>query len=149
DQYRLICKPENYELVSPAGKGRFSGAAGKPGPKLYVVSHDGWPIYVGVTRRRMSERLSVGWRANGAHGYHGYEWRTRVNEVGLDIWALADESLVDPQRYLETIEAELVHLIRRSGQWPKYQTEIHFHESSDEHRDIAQSILAGYHGPAV
>jgi hypothetical protein len=31
-----------------------------------------------------------------------------------------------------TIEAEVVYLIRQAGQWPLFQTEIHFHESSEE-----------------
>jgi hypothetical protein len=45
---------------------------------------------------------------------------------------------------IETIEAEVVFLIRAAGQWPTHQTEIHFHESNEEHRAIAHSIMARY-----
>jgi phospholipase/lecithinase/hemolysin len=45
---------------------------------------------------------------------------------------------------IETVEAEVVFLIRCAGQWPQYQTEIHFHPSTAVHRDIAASIIARY-----
>jgi len=38
-----------------------------------------------------------------------------------------------------------MYLIRQeSGQWPEYQTEIHFHQSTSLHRAIARSILNHY-----
>ncbi len=46
---------------------------------------------------------------------------------------------------IETVEAEVVFLIRqRTDQWPKYQTEIHFHQSNNAHRAAAQAILNHY-----
>ncbi len=45
---------------------------------------------------------------------------------------------------IETVEAEVVYRIRHAGQWPQYQTEIHFHESKRVHRDVAASILGHY-----
>jgi hypothetical protein len=39
---------------------------------------------------------------------------------------------------IETVEAEVVFLIRAAGQWPLWQTEIHFHPSSQVHRDTAR-----------
>jgi hypothetical protein len=42
---------------------------------------------------------------------------------------------------LETVEAEVVFLIRCAGQWPRGQTEIHFHPSEKEHRDLAAKIV--------
>jgi hypothetical protein len=38
----------------------------------------------------------------------------------------------------------VVFLIRSAGQWPKDQTEIHFHPSTDVHRAVARSIMARY-----
>lgn len=36
-------------------------------------------------------------------------------------------------------------LIRqRTGQWPRFQTEIHFHPSTEDHREAAQSVLDHY-----
>ncbi|WP_224785366.1 hypothetical protein [Pandoraea pnomenusa] len=45
---------------------------------------------------------------------------------------------------IETIEAEVVYLIRQAGQWPKFQTEIHFHPSSAYHREWASTIAKRY-----
>ena len=45
---------------------------------------------------------------------------------------------------IETVEDEVVFLIRSAGQWPKDQTEIHFHPSTDVHRAVARSIMARY-----
>ena len=43
--------------------------------------------------------------------------------------------------YYFTVEAEMVYLIRRSGQWPRFQTEIHFHPSEEHHRKVAKRLL--------
>ena len=43
-----------------------------------------------------------------------------------------------------TVEAEVVFLIRSAGQWPLHQTEIHFHPSTQIHRDAAASVMAHY-----
>ncbi|WP_208456081.1 hypothetical protein [Burkholderia ubonensis] len=45
---------------------------------------------------------------------------------------------------IETIEAEVVYLVRQAGQWPKFQTEIHFHPSSADHRQWASTIADRY-----
>jgi hypothetical protein len=42
------------------------------------------------------------------------------------------------------MKRELENLLRCAGQWPEYQTEIHFHSSSKEHRDAASAILGTY-----
>jgi hypothetical protein len=43
---------------------------------------------------------------------------------------------------LEAVEAELVYFIReKTGKWPKYQMEIHFHEASAIVRRVARKIL--------
>jgi hypothetical protein len=45
---------------------------------------------------------------------------------------------------IETVEAEVVYLIRAAGQWPAFQTEIHFHPSSPRHRELAEEIMSHY-----
>jgi hypothetical protein len=49
------------------------------------------------------------------------------------------------------VEAEVVFLIRCAGQWPPFQTEIHFHASDPVHRQVAAKIVATYGlpGPPV
>ena len=48
------------------------------------------------------------------------------------------------ERDIETVEAEVVYLIRKQGQWPEFQTEIHFYKSNDIHRKVAADIMAHY-----
>jgi len=42
---------------------------------------------------------------------------------------------------METVEAEVAFLIRRAGQWPSGQTEIHFHPSEQMHRKLAEAVV--------
>ena len=105
-------------------------------PKLYVVKYESKVIYVGVTSQSIRNRLRYGLEADGKHGYHGYKWK-HLSEVDILIWCL-------PQGLdcIEAIEAELVYLIRqRIGKWPKYQMEIHFHETSDGETQTAKEIF--------
>lgn len=46
----------------------------------------------------------------------------------------------NPDRDMETIEAEVAFSARQAGQWPQGQAEIHFHPSTKEHREIATAI---------
>jgi len=50
-------------------------------------------------------------------------------------------------RDMETIEAEVVFLATQAGDWPEGQTEIHFHPSTPEHREIATSIWRSVTSP--
>ena len=130
-------------MLCPRGTSRFSGIANSNKPKLYIASFDEKPFYVGWTKQRMKSRLDYGWKATGRGGYYGYKWRHQGETAYLDIWWDDD----DPQRKglnIETIEAEVVFLIRQAGQWPAFQTEIHFHPSSAEHRHAAAEILSRY-----
>jgi hypothetical protein len=118
----------------------FPARANTKLPKLYVVVADGELIYVGVTRRPMRERLYSGWNASGKNGYYGYAWRHTHTEADLYVWChenAPDGSSLD----LETVEAEVAFLIRSAGQWPRSQTEIHFHPSEKEHRELAARIV--------
>ena len=51
---------------------------------------------------------------------------------------------VSPLSRVTTLK--VVFLIRCRGQWPRYQTEIHFHQSSAVHRDLAAWIIQRYSG---
>ncbi len=143
DQYQLRYDGERFAISSETGSSRFSGLAASKFPKLYVVSFDNEPIYVGITKQSLRNRLRLGWKADGANGYHGYAWRHIGNNATLNVWTHVNA--IDRQSLdMETIEAEIVYLIRQQGQWPKFQTEIHFHESSEEHRALARQVIDHY-----
>lgn len=135
EKYDLTCTPTAYKPEK-----KFSGFATKKIPKLYVVVAEEQIVYVGVTRQSMSSRFRYGFKADGKNGYHGYAFRHKHARVGVFVWsAAADTSPLD----VETIEAEVVFLIRNStGAWPPCQTEIHFHESSEAHKNAAAHVLA-------
>jgi len=81
--------------------------------------------------------LRQGFAAKGEHGYHGYKWKDQ-NTAELLIWGFPDSA----PEHVEAIEAELVYFIReKTGEWPKYQMEIHFHGASEKQRQVAESIL--------
>jgi len=144
ERYMMKFDAAKYAVVCPKGTRKFSGLGTRRTPKLYVVGQDRWPIYVGVTQQRMSDRLRSGFAAKGAGGYHGYAWRHVHTAAWLDVWCLAGEPISPTQRDAETVEAEIVFRIRQAGQWPMHQTEIHFHPSNDEHRRIADRVMAHY-----
>jgi predicted GIY-YIG superfamily endonuclease len=107
-------------------------------PKLYMVKHSNDIYYVGITRQDIRTRLRIGFKAKGEHGYHGYKWKD-LQEVELLVWNFPGST----DSHVEAIEAELVYFIReKTGHWPKYQMEIHFHGASEEERQVAKSILA-------
>ena len=125
------------------GVNKFSGPASRRGPKLYVVSHNEKPFYVGVTKQTIRARLRIGFDANVVHGYHGYAWLHHLEHAMLDVWVQdsPDGNIMD----LETVESEVVFLIRQEyEQWPAHQTEIHFHPSDAKHRHAARDIIGHY-----
>ncbi len=140
-RYLLACQADRFSVVCPKGLPNFSGLAASDAPKLYVASHQGEPIYVGITRQPVGRRLRYGWTANGKHGYHGYAWRHEFTEVDLDIWCHTD-AIDRDCRDIETVEAEVVYLIRKASDWPRYQTEIHFRRASSVHRRVAAQVAA-------
>lgn len=143
-RYNLSFDANRFTVRCPRGTDRFSGLATSNLPKIYIVSVGGEPIYVGKATLPIRERLRQGWAATGKNGYHGYAWRHAFSEAHLDIWCHRDPTKQRGCLDMETIEAEVVYLIRQAGQWPRFQTEIHFHESSDEHRRWASLIAAKY-----
>lgn len=146
-RYGLKCDATRIIAVEDSdGGGNLSGLAARRVPKLYVISQDRKPFYIGVTRQTIRARLRLGFDAYGAHGYHGYAWRHHFVQAVLDVWVQngSDGTITD----LETVEAEVVFLIRQQykqyKQWPAYQTEIHFHPSDAAHRETARGIIAQY-----
>ena len=111
--------------------------------------------------------LRLGFQANGNNGYRGYLWRHYLTEAAIDIWLVEVEdrdveemrhdpsierALGDLKRLrdivIETVEAEAAVLIRQEyGQWPRFQSEIHFHQSGEIHRQAAQQIVDHYRRP--
>jgi hypothetical protein len=95
----------------------------------------------------MANRLRFGLRADGKGGYYGYPWRGQT-DLDLDIWYLDDAPPTKAAKELECIEAEVVFLTRQKlDQWPKFQTEIHFHASEKFHRDAAARIFQAVNFP--
>jgi len=138
-RYRLSFDTKTFEVTCPKGTAKFSGQATSKLPKLYVVSVGGRPVYVGITKQSMRNRLRFGFTAVGKGGYHGYAWRNQFTEATLDVW-FQEDALENGMLDIETVEAEVVFLARCAGQWPSCQTEIHFHPSTHVHRDIAADV---------
>ena len=152
-----LCGPFTYQInftyegitsvKGPTGQKNFSGQASSKSPKLYIISSGNRPLYVGETRQRVKDRLRYGFKASGEHGYYGYDWRRNLAEADVDIW-VQEGGDTGTKREIETVEAEVVFLIRKEfGQWPAYQTEIHFHPSDDVHREEAKKIVDKYRSP--
>jgi hypothetical protein len=153
ERYPLTFNAASVRVTYPEGQRTFRGRACDSTPKLYVVMAAGRPVYVGITCQSLSARLRLGWRATGKDGYHGYKWRHAMTESTLLVWyytAMAPgTSAAIWTQDMETVEAEVVFLIRQAGQWPDFQNEIHFHPSTAAHRACAQAVFAHFeHAPA-
>jgi hypothetical protein len=86
--------------------------------------------------------MRLGFNADGASGYHGYEWRHVLPVADLHVWCLMEVPEEEEGLALECIEAEVVFLYRQSmGQWPRFQTDIHFHESREQDRNLAAELF--------
>jgi|SRR5580692_5786884 hypothetical protein len=140
EQYRLTFTSDSFNVLCSKGSNKFSGIAMLKLPKLYIVSIGGKPIYVGTTKQAIRNRLRLGWAATGKSGYYGYAWRHGNTTAELDVWCHMD-AIGRNELDIETVEAEVVFLIRQAGQWPTHQTEIHFHPSEAAHREAAASIM--------
>lgn len=147
ERYELTYDEHSFAVHCKDNTPKFSGIAASKMPKLYIASINDVPVYVGITKRRMSERLRYGWNVTGQHGYHGYVWRRTGTNAVLHVWGDEDQALERDHLDLETVEAEIVYLIRVNGQWPQFQTEIHFHPSTPEHRKAAEGIFSMFRVP--
>ncbi len=142
DRFDLTFDARDFKVASTSGETQFTGRSAGRTPKLYVMSAQGRPFYVGVTTQPMRARLRLGFKADGSTGYHGYKWRHSLRRATLDIWYHPRPGSDAAFRDLETIEAEAVFLLRlRLKQWPQYQTEIHFCRSKRSHRNAAAAVL--------
>jgi len=141
--YVISVNGENgYSVIGNNGVTHFVSPVTTRGPKLYVFSHNGELIYIGQTVQGMSARIRLGFKADGTSGYWGYHWRRTLPRATLHIWCVENINEEDEPEALECIEAEVVYMYRSiNKQWPQYQTEIHFHESSEEHRRHASTIF--------
>lgn len=140
DKYQIVLK--NSKIVSIKKDGHSIGHFKEPATKnhltkIYVVKNGPDIIYVGATTQSMRDRLRGGLGATGEHGYHGYEWK-QLSEVDILIWYYPEKGSSE----IEALEAELVYLLRhRTGKWPEYQTEIHFHNASADTTRQAEQIF--------
>jgi hypothetical protein len=82
DCYSLTLSPSSFTVLCERGTQKFSGLAVSRKPKLYVVSAEHKPIYVGITKQPIRNRLRLGWNATGKTGYYGYAWR-HIKRVSL------------------------------------------------------------------
>ena len=141
NKYRIQMVGSKFRCIEAngeRGKGFVYPDVSDKLPKLYVVKNGKDIYYVGITRQDIRKRLRQGFSAQGEHGYHGYKWKDQ-DTADVLIWDFPDSS----PEHVEAIEAELVYFIReRTGSWPKYQMEIHFHRASESEMQVAKSILS-------
>lgn len=131
----------------------FSDPFTKGHPMIYIVKKNDEIIYVGYTHDSLTNRLYGGLcpgtynketkeRNLGKNGYAGYKWRF-FDEVDLYVFVFSgvdikkvkngeeDKKIKHEHRsyvyMFENIEAELVFQLKMQGNWPKYQSEIHFY----------------------
>jgi len=143
NKYKL--KLKDRQIASVEHDGRIVKSFIEPDnhsklPKLYVVKEGSSVVYVGQTTQNMRTRLWQGLKAQGSHGYSGYHWKD-LPEVDILVRCFPD---LNPQKskYLETLEGELVFLVRKhTGKWPRYQTEIHFHNAEEDEVKLAEAIF--------
>jgi hypothetical protein len=143
ERYQLSFTSDAFAVRCMKGTNKFSGLAASKLPKLYIAGINKKPVYVGITKQSVRSRLRFGWNAKGSSGYYGYAWRHGHSSASLDVWCHVD-AVERNEQDIETVEAEVVYLIRSAGQWPAFQTEIHFHPSSSRHREVAREIMSNY-----
>ena len=120
---------EVRSLIEPDNRDQLS--------KLYIIESASEIVYIGRTKRNLRRRLHDGLQARGRGGYYGYMWK-ELTEVDVLVWSFPHED----DRYLETLEGELVFLFRKhTGKWPLYHMEIHFHNAEKDEVEVARAIF--------
>ncbi|WP_149304910.1 hypothetical protein [Pareuzebyella sediminis] len=129
-----------YQKMSEGKVANFTApVTAKLTPKIYVLQHNGKPVYVGYASQSIGTRLNQGLKADGKKGYHGYKWK-QADELKLMVFVFeqklkgkkdnADKPYI---LFVEAVEAELVYKIRQeTGKWPAFQNEIHFNNENLE-----------------
>lgn len=125
------------KVISPNKKNHFEAPATGNASKLYIVADAHDILYVGITKQPIRNRLRIGQNPNESTGYHGYKWLSAEGEYSLLIY-------IDSQSDdLEAVEAEVVYNIRKEEhQWPKFQNEIHFHNTNEKQKKLARNIYS-------
>jgi hypothetical protein len=142
NKYKIYVKNNWYEVRNDKDTYTFISPDTIRCPKVYVFAVDEQPVYIGQTVQSMAARIGLGFRADGSSGYYGYRWRHELSSVRLLVWRLEEVTEEDELHELECIESETVLAYRQTyNQWPKYQTEIHFHQTSGEHRALAIQVF--------
>lgn len=140
-----VDKDGKHSVTGPNGKRHFVFPVTQRRPKLYAFVHESKLIYVGQTKQSMSARMRDGFKQVKKNGYSGYGWlRSTIRKTALYVWCLDGVRGTEKQAEaaLECIESEVVFLCRSyDGQWPSHQTEIHFHQTTAEHRRLATEVL--------
>lgn len=142
ERYDLRFNAKKFNVTPTSGESTLSDRVRARRPKLYVVAKRGHLIYVGITNQPICSRLRLGWKADGSTGYYGYAFRRHLTSASLFVWFHQRTRGRAALRELETIEAEVAYAVRRQGQWPKFQTEIHFYPSSVAHRREASKVVS-------
>jgi len=149
-RYTVTVQDGWYVVLDSEGRNNFVTPVTTSCPKLYVFAVGNRPIYIGQTVQGMGARMRLGFSADGSSGYHGYRWRQKLDSAELFVWRLEDVAARDPRRDLECIESEIVFAYRiKYDQWPEHQTEIHFHQSSAEHRSLASQVFGFFPDDAL
>ena len=143
--YRIkVLEDFSYSIIQigKLAKRNFTNPETTDVQKLYILHKSNKILYVGITAQSMSSRIGPGLKSSGVKGYYGYPWKHRRDWMTLSIWHLGNNNdYLEIKSEFETIEAELVFLIRKNKlQWPPEQSEIHFHASKKVHRELANKI---------
>jgi len=127
DDAGKMIKVKNFE--KPVTKNKL--------PKMYIVKNRSDIVYVGITSQSITTRLRYGLQAKGEGGYHGYKFKNLDTKLDLFVFWFKKENT----DRTEAIEAEIAYLIRnKTEDWPKYQTEIHFHKATKREKRTARLI---------
>lgn len=122
-------------------------------PKIYVVRKGTEVLYVGYADQHMGSRLRYGLNPKHQKGYHGYGWKGE-DEVELLVWVFdrfpdgtkkGEPYYTRYKRLIECVEAEIVYRVKEAtGEWPKYQQEIHFGNDDADIVEIVTDKIMGY-----
>jgi hypothetical protein len=123
--------------------------------KIYVLKHAKEVHYVGLAKQKIKARFNGSFRAyqlkkekgvSVYNGYSGYKWIetfiSKKDELELFVFAFPDKVKKDDRNFMESIEAEVVFLVRSNFpyNWPKSQHEVHFHNIEGA-KEIAAQIF--------
>ena len=138
EEYSVRITSRGFEL---ADQTKYKAIAKDVGAyKIYIFKKGKTFLYVGITRQRVSSRMSASFRIflkkektnQSSKGYSGHKFIGDYKDRGalrLYVFALAHIIGKKKEAYeeAEAIEAEIVYAIRsKTNKWPRYQNEIHF-----------------------